>query len=105
MSEEARNALIVQMEKARENELVLQLLAKIDDYVAGRTALFEEKLKADVEDKLESPGGASLLMPLGYIYEQEGIYPFIYLSYLSILLFVYPFETILIIISASISID
>jgi len=58
-------------EHYRETLLVAQLIEKIDDFVQGRHEVFEQKLQQDISEKLEAPGGPSLLFQLGYIYQQE----------------------------------
>jgi hypothetical protein len=57
-------------------ELVAKLLSKLEVYINDKDkkhAKFRAAVKADIEEKLQVPGGASLLATIGYVYKQEAI--------------------------------
>ena len=56
--------------------LVAKLLSKLDLYISEKDKKhhkFKEAVAADIEEKLQVPGGASLLATIGYVYKQEAI--------------------------------
>ena len=57
-------------------ELVEKLLKKIEVYVSdsdSKHKKFKELIEQDIEDKLQVPGGATLLFTVGYVYRQEAM--------------------------------
>lgn len=54
----------------------MKLLSKLEVYVNDKDKKhkkFREVVAADIEEKLQVPGGASLLAAIGYVYRQEAI--------------------------------
>lgn len=52
------------------------MLNKLEVYIADKDKKhkkFKEFVEADIEEKLQVPGGASLLAVVGYVYKQEAI--------------------------------
>jgi len=58
-------------QEERKKKLVEQLLAKLEPYMSGKDKNFASQ-KADIDEKLEAPGGPVLLHHVAYIYIQEG---------------------------------
>src|SRR4051812_33096719 len=57
-------------------ELVAKLLSKLDVYIKDgdkKHAAFRKAVQADIKDKLQVPGGATMLDTIGYVYKQEAV--------------------------------
>jgi curved DNA-binding protein CbpA len=75
MADEQSESAKAEQEKAqreRIEKLATTLhFIKLEPYTAGNTKEWVVLMEQDIEEKLEVPGGASLLLHIGYIYIQE----------------------------------
>jgi DnaJ-class molecular chaperone len=70
MTEEEMEAYLDKKNQEKKDKLVEALLAKLQLFISGEDKNFKSQ-EADINEKLESPGGPGLLSSVAYIYIQE----------------------------------
>jgi len=75
MPEEKREETIRQIFEQRQKTLYEQLVQRMDPFISGykKHKQFKQAVKEDINQKLQVPGGASLLYTVGYVYNQEAV--------------------------------